>query len=140
MVVDLGEECHNIHNAIVLPDEGISNMQQYQPTPNIPDLETRNMKGQIRSNSEPNLHNHYRIKKDQVNNYPPCTLDADIEKGTTEVPKSNKEPVGNLKSDDPLAVWFLLLYSSELYHQGGKLMQFLVNHGPELPKFTSRGS
>ncbi|XP_073157242.1 uncharacterized protein [Henckelia pumila] len=136
MAVDPGEESRNIHNVVVLPDEGISNLQQYQPTPNIPDLETLNMiKGEICLNSEPCLLNHSRIKKDKLINYPPCTLDADIEKGTTEIPNSNKDTAGNLKSDDPLA---RILPTEICLQIGGKFMQFLVNHGPELPKFTSR--
>ncbi|XP_073157245.1 uncharacterized protein [Henckelia pumila] len=97
MAVDPGEESRNIHNVVVLPDEGISNLQQYQPTPNIPDLETLNM-----------------IK---------------------EIPNSNKDTAGNLKSDDPLA---RILPTEICLQIGGKFMQFLVNHGPELPKFTSR--
>lgn len=136
MAVDPVEGCRNIHNIVLLSDEGISNLQQYQPTPNIPDLETLNkIKGEICLNSEPNLLNHCRIKKDKVNNYPPCTLDTDIEKGTTEIPNSNKESVGNLKSDDPLA---RILPTEICLQIGGKFMQFLLNHGPELPKFTSR--
>ncbi|XP_073279677.1 uncharacterized protein [Primulina huaijiensis] len=126
----------NILNVVVLPDERISNLHQYQPTPNIPDLETLNMiKGETCLNSEPNLLSHSRIKKDKVNNYSPGSLDADIEKGTTEIPNSNEESVGNMKSDDPLA---RILPTEICLQIGGKFMQFLVNHGPELPKFTSR--
>lgn len=62
------------------------------------------MQSQTFLNSKPGLHNHTNLEVDKVNNYVPCALDADIEKGMAESLNSNDEVVANLKSDDSLPV------------------------------------
>ncbi|KAL0287113.1 UNVERIFIED_CONTAM: hypothetical protein Sangu_2706100 [Sesamum angustifolium] len=72
---------------------------------------------------------------DKAQKNAPCNLDADIEKGKTEILKSKEESIGHLKCDDSFArslQWEIFLQF------GGKLMQFLMNHIPELPKVTSK--
>lgn len=62
------------------------------------------MQSQLFLNSKPGLHNHTNLQVDEVNNYAPCVLDIDIEKGMAESIKSDDKTVGNLKSDDSLPV------------------------------------
>lgn len=62
------------------------------------------MQSQMFINSKPGLHNHANLEVDKLNNYAPCILDVDIEKGQAESLKSNDEAVANLKSDETLPV------------------------------------
>ncbi|KAG8373370.1 hypothetical protein BUALT_Bualt11G0017200 [Buddleja alternifolia] len=128
-------ECQNVQSVVVLADGDFIN-HQYELPSNISNVEVPNMmKSEMCLNSEPNLLNHTNLKMDKVNNNAPCILDVDIEKGTAEISKSNEEFVANLKSDDSLVralqreIWLQIV---------GKFMQLLMNHGTELPKFTSR--
>ncbi|KAI3462070.1 hypothetical protein Pfo_018733 [Paulownia fortunei] len=135
MAVNYSEECQNVHSIVVLTEGETTNLQ-YVPPSNISYLEVPNlMKSQMCLNSEPNLQNHTNLEVDKVNNYAPCILDVDIEKGKAEIPKFNEESVANLKSDDSLA---RALQREICLQIGGKFMQLLMNHGTELPKFTSR--
>ncbi|KAK4411673.1 hypothetical protein Sango_0240300 [Sesamum angolense] len=120
---------------VVLPDRGTPNLQNELPL-NIRYVEIPNLvKSEMCLNSEPDLQNQINLKVDKLNNYAPCLLDVDIEKGKAEIPKSNEESAVILKSDDSVAKTF----QREICFQiGGKFMQLLMKHGVELPKFTSR--
>ncbi|XP_042042272.1 uncharacterized protein LOC121787564 isoform X1 [Salvia splendens] len=127
--------CQNVHSVVVLNDGG-STDQQYEPSSKINFSEApKVMQSQLFLNSKPGLHNHTNLQLDEVNNYAPCVLDIDIEKGMAESLKSDDKTVGNLKSDDSLPK---ALPRDICLHMGGKFMQLLMNHGIELPKFTSR--
>ncbi|KAL0396569.1 UNVERIFIED_CONTAM: hypothetical protein Scaly_0105300 [Sesamum calycinum] len=128
--------CQNVHSIVVLPDRGTPNLQNELPL-NISYVEIPNfVKSEMCLNSEPDLQNQINLKVDKLNNYAPCVLDVDIEKGKAEIPKSNEESAVILKSDDSVAKTF----QREICFQiGGKFMQLLMKHGVELPKFTSRG-
>ncbi|KAK6118382.1 hypothetical protein DH2020_047799 [Rehmannia glutinosa] len=135
MAVNSTEECQHVHSAVVLPDVGATSMQ-YEPPSNTSSLEVPNlMKSQMCLNSDPILQNHTKLEVDKVNNYAPCILDVDIEKGQAELSKCNEESLANLKSDDSLA---RALQREICLQVGGKFMQLLMNHGTELPKFASR--
>ncbi|CAI9780927.1 unnamed protein product [Fraxinus pennsylvanica] len=95
------------------------------------------MKSETHFNAESDFQNDSNLKMDEANNYVPCILDDDIEKGKPHNPISNDESVVNLKTDDSLVKALQREISLQL---GGKFMQLLMNHGPELPKFASRGS
>ncbi|XP_057807103.1 uncharacterized protein LOC131021829 isoform X1 [Salvia miltiorrhiza] len=127
--------CQNVHSVVVLNDEGPTD-QQYEPSSNINYSEVpKVMQSQLFLNSKPGLHNHTNLEVDDVNDYAPCVLDVDIEKGMAESLKSNVETVATLTSDDSLQK---ALHRDICLHIGGKFMQLLMNHGIELPKFTSR--
>ncbi|XP_057807104.1 uncharacterized protein LOC131021829 isoform X2 [Salvia miltiorrhiza] len=135
MAVNSCEECQNVHSVVVLNDEGPTD-QQYEPSSNINYSEVpKVMQSQLFLNSKPGLHNHTNLEVDDVNDYAPCVLDVDIEKGMAESLKSNVETVATLTSDDSLQK---ALHRDICLHIGGKFMQLLMNHGIELPKFTSR--
>ncbi|PIN11873.1 hypothetical protein CDL12_15511 [Handroanthus impetiginosus] len=137
MAVNSSEECQNEHSVLVLPDGRNPNLQ-CEPPLNIGYVEVPNlMKSKMCLDFEPNLQNGTNLKVDKSNNYAPCVLDVDIEKGKAESPKVNEESVANLKSDDSIARAFQREICLQI---GGKLMQLLMNHGTELPKFTSRGN
>lgn len=128
-------QCQNVHSVVDLNDGGTTD-QQYEPSSNINYSEvSKVMQSQTFLNSKPGLHNHTNLEVDKVNNYVPCALDADIEKGMAESLNSNDEVVANLKSDDSLTK---ALPRDICLQTGGKFMQLLMNHGIELPKFTSR--
>ncbi|CAA2983473.1 Hypothetical predicted protein [Olea europaea subsp. europaea] len=61
-------------------------------------------KSETHFNAESDLQNDSNLKTDEANNYVPCILDVDIEKGNLHNPKSNDESVVNLKTDDSLVV------------------------------------
>lgn len=87
-----------------LTDGGTTNLQ-YEPPSNVSYLEVPNlMKSEMCLNAEPDLHNHTNLEVDKLNNYAPCILDVDIEKGKAEILKFSDESVANLKSDDSLVV------------------------------------
>ncbi|GFP84838.1 hypothetical protein PHJA_000627600 [Phtheirospermum japonicum] len=132
MAVNSSEECQSDHCVVVLPDGGATNMP-YKPTSNISSLEVPKLMKSV--NSEPILQNQTKLEADKMNNYAPCILDVDIEKGKAELTKFNEEPVANLKSGDTSA---RSLPREICLQIGGKLMQLLMNHGAELPKFASR--
>lgn len=136
MAVNSSEECQNVHSVVDLNDGGTTD-QQYEPSSNINYSEVpKVMQSQMFLNSKPGLYNHTtNLEVDKVNNYVPCSLDVDIEKGMAESLNSNDEVVASLKSDDSLPK---VLQRDICLHTGGKLMQLLMNHGIELPKFTSR--
>ncbi|KAH6808157.1 hypothetical protein C2S51_029265 [Perilla frutescens var. frutescens] len=130
-----GDKCQNAHSVVVLNDGGTTE-PQYEPPSNINYTEVPIvMQSQMFLNSKPGLHNHTNLEVDKVNNYAPCVLDVDIEKGKAENLKSNDKAVANLMSDDSLPK---ALQRDICLHIGGKFMQLLMNHGIELPKFTSR--
>ncbi|KAL1568051.1 hypothetical protein AAHA92_03458 [Salvia divinorum] len=134
MAVNSCEECQKAHSVVVL-NNGDSTDQQYEPSSKINvSEEPKVMQSQLFLNSKPGLHNHANLEVDEENNYAPCVLDIDIEKGMTESLKSNDKTVGNLKSDDSLPK----ALPRDICLLGGKFMQLLMNHGIELPKFTSR--
>ncbi|KAK4383121.1 hypothetical protein Sango_2806900 [Sesamum angolense] len=136
MAVNSSEESHNVHSVVVvLPDGGATNLQ-CELVQNVCSVEVPNvMKNEICLNTESSLLNHTNLKVDKAQKNAPCNLDVDIEKGKTQIPKSNEESIGHLKCDDSFArslQWEIFLQF------GGKLMQFLMNHIPELPKVTSK--
>ncbi|XP_057807105.1 uncharacterized protein LOC131021829 isoform X3 [Salvia miltiorrhiza] len=115
MAVNSCEECQNVHSVVVLNDEGPTD-QQYEPSSNINYSEVpKVMQSQLFLNSKPGLHNHTNLEVDDVNDYAPCVLDVDIEKGMAESLKSNVETVATLTSDDSL--------------QKESMMQLLVGQG-----------
>ncbi|KAL0349772.1 UNVERIFIED_CONTAM: hypothetical protein Sradi_4126400 [Sesamum radiatum] len=134
MAVNSSEECQNVHSVVVvLPDGGATNLQ-CELVQNVCSVEVPNvMKNEICLNTESSLLNHTNLKMDKAQKNAPCNLDADIEKGKTEIPKSKEESIGHLKMIARSLQWEIFLQF------GGKLMQFLMNHIPELPKVTSKG-
>ncbi|PIN26770.1 hypothetical protein CDL12_00489 [Handroanthus impetiginosus] len=131
MAVNSSEECQNVHSVmVVLPDGGATN-PQYEPVPNACHMEVPNMvKKEMSLNPDPNLLSHTNMKMDKVNNHAPCNLDVDIEEGKAGNPKSTEESICYAKSDDSAREICLQM--------GGKFMQFLMNHSPELPRVTSK--
>ncbi|KAL2551379.1 hypothetical protein Fot_04998 [Forsythia ovata] len=135
MAVNSGEECEK-HHVVGLPDGGTSN-PQFEPGLNVVShVESLNtIKSETHFNAESDLQSDTNLKMDDVNNYAPCILDVDIEKGMAHNPKTNDESVGNLKTDDSLVRALQREISLQV---GGKFMQLLMNHGSDLPKFASR--
>lgn len=89
---------------MVSPDEEATNPQD-DPTPTVylvgtPDL----MKNEMCVNSETNLLYQTNLMMDKLDDFAPCNLYVDIEKGKAEIPKSSEECIAYLKSDDSLAV------------------------------------
>ncbi|KAI3451154.1 hypothetical protein Pfo_007819 [Paulownia fortunei] len=136
MAVNSGEECQNVHSVVMgLQDGGAAN-PQYEPVPNVCHVEVPNvMENEMCLNSEPNLLIHTNLKMDKVNNYSPCNLNVDIEKGKAEIPKSTEDSIGYLKPDDSLA---RALQREICVQLGGRFMQFFMNQSPDLPKVTSK--
>ncbi|KAL3835000.1 hypothetical protein ACJIZ3_009736 [Penstemon smallii] len=119
------EECQSVHSTIVCSEGGTISHGQ------VPDT----MKSEARLSSEPKWQNISSLKMDNPSNYVPCVLDVDIEKGKAEIIKSKEDSAGNLKSDDPLASEW---HREICLQSGGKFMELLMKHGPELLKFSSR--
>ncbi|KAL6526432.1 hypothetical protein OROHE_015441 [Orobanche hederae] len=135
MAVNSNEECLSVHGVVVLPDGGVANTQ-YELPAKLSSLEVpKFMKSQTCLNSEPSLQSHTKLEVDTVNSHAPCILDVDIEKGKAESIKFNEDCVANSKSGGSLAI---TLPREICLQIGGKLMQLLMNHGTDLPKFTSR--
>ncbi|KAL8476176.1 hypothetical protein ACS0TY_028731 [Phlomoides rotata] len=120
----------NVHSVVaVLPDVEATNPQD-EPTSSVyfvgaPDLK----KNEMFVNSETNLLYQTNLMMDKLDDFAPCNLDVDIEKGKAEIPKSSEECVAYLKSDDSLAkvIWLT-----------GKFMQLFMNQNPDSPKFASK--
>ncbi|CAA0823608.1 Unknown protein [Striga hermonthica] len=109
----------------------------YEPNSSASSVEVpRPMKSQTCLSSD-SLLNFTKVDADKVNNYTPFVLDVDIEKGKAELPKCNEDRVVNLKSDDSFARG---LPQEFCFQIRGKIMQLLMNHLTELPKFISRGN
>lgn len=51
-----------------------------------------------------NSQNKANWEMENADVYSPCIADMDIEKGKSETPKTKDEPIGNLKTEDPLTV------------------------------------
>ncbi|KAL8472115.1 hypothetical protein ACS0TY_029368 [Phlomoides rotata] len=134
MAVNFSDESQNVHSVVaVLPDVEATNPQD-EPTSSVyfvgaPDLK----KNEMFVNSETNLMYQTKLMMDKLDDFAPCNLDVDIEKGKAEIPKSSEECVAYLKSDDSLAralqkvIWLT-----------GKFMQLFMNQNPDSPKFASK--
>ncbi|XP_022870260.1 uncharacterized protein LOC111389566 [Olea europaea var. sylvestris] len=135
MAVNSNEECQKDH-VVGLPDEGTANPESKPQLNVVSHMENLNTtKSEMHFNAESDLQNDSNLKTGEANNYVPCILDVDIEKGNPHNPKSNDESVVNLKTDDSLVRALQREISLQL---GGKFMQLLMNHASDLPKFASR--
>ncbi|CAK9148948.1 unnamed protein product [Ilex paraguariensis] len=88
--------------------------------------------------AQSNHQNHIDLKMENVDLFTPHILDMDIEKGKLEIPKSNDETIGNLKTEDPLTHWQRTLQRQLSLQIKGKFMHLLMTDNLVLPKFISR--
>ncbi|KAL2521545.1 hypothetical protein Fot_25561 [Forsythia ovata] len=134
MAVSSSEECQNVDSVVVLPDGGTARPEYESQLNVVRCMEAFNtLKSVVCVPTESNLENA-NLKMDKANNYAPCILDVDIEKGKSENPNPSDESVEHLKTNDSFA---RTLQREISLLTGGKFMQLLMNHSSELPKFTS---
>ncbi|CAA2933839.1 Hypothetical predicted protein [Olea europaea subsp. europaea] len=135
MAVNSSEECQK-HHIVGLPDGGTAKPQSDPQLNIVSHVENfTTIKSETQFNAESKLQDNANLMMDEASNYVPCILDVDIETGKPHNPIIYDESVEILKTDDSL----VRALQREINLQiGGKFMQLLMNHSPDIPKFASR--
>ncbi|XP_057783818.1 uncharacterized protein LOC131001435 isoform X2 [Salvia miltiorrhiza] len=128
--------CQNAHSVVVVFPNGATINPQCESVKavglvEVPDL----LEKETSLNSETNLLNRTYQMLDRVDNYAPCNLNVDIEKGMPEIPKSSEESIGCLKSDDSLSTVLQKVIWLQLT---GIFMNLFVQQSHDLPMVSSK--
>ncbi|OIT40012.1 hypothetical protein A4A49_17467 [Nicotiana attenuata] len=133
MVVNFSQESQETTNAAVLSDKGVitAPCESYI---NLLSLSSpSSVKIPFSMDALSSFQNNDNLKNDSADVYSTYILNIDIEKGKPEALQSTEEMGGNVITEDSLAIMLQKEITSQM---GGKLIQFLMNHNFELPKFT----